>query len=122
MHAAEDKHHEPLCHLPLTPDSAQRPLLHQGGEYLRGQREVVGHCDVGRLAVHIPKGLFVPVSGLACWNGKGWARVSSYIHAQMLADLLMKEGQQCCGCCCSIFAELAVREFFGPACGLGAHM
>lgn len=39
-----------------------------------------------------------------------------------------QKGQQCCGCYCSIFAELTVVEetyplvFFGPTSGLGAHM
>lgn len=66
-------------------------------------------CGVGRLAMHIPEGLFVLVNRLAFWNGDGWAGVSSCIHTEILADVL-KEGQQCCGCCCSIFAELAVME------------
>lgn len=91
---------------------------------------MVEHCGVGRLAMHIPEGLFVLINRLAFWNGEGWARVSSCIHTEMLADLL-KEGQQCCGCCCSIFIELAVMGeavsflvcfFLGPARGLGAHM
>lgn len=66
-------------------------------------------CGVGRLAMHIPEGLLVLVNRLAFWNGDGWAGVSSCIHTEILADLL-KEGQQCCGCCCSKFAELAVME------------